>query len=118
MERKTCEVELFGRKVLLAERSYEVEKAMTDSLEKDPALKESEALYVCLLEAGLSVNRKWWRFWDNYKYKYKYLIKKCSSTRIAELAFQVLILEGQSRDELTGKKKIAENQSQEDTSKG
>jgi hypothetical protein len=104
MERKTCEVELFGRKVLLAERSaMDVLDVLEAAQHAKDITRELRLMAVVISQSLLSANKK------ERKYKPRYLLSNLSPAQISELSGKVFELEGFVDD----KKKVTESPSQE-----
>ena len=102
-ERKTKEINLFGRKFLLSERNASDAISLTDFSNKNPDNNITILVYkaTSIIEASLRFNYlylHWYEFFKKIKLKrllsQKSLIENLSQQQIFSLAQEVLKLEG------------------------
>lgn len=106
------EIELFGKKVLLSERTArDVEKLRLYSKNTEGSISDSVFQSAVMVRDALQINfkkLKWWqivkRLWLKQICNEKYLIKHLSERVIFKLSEKVLVLEGVDIEAL--KKKI------------
>ncbi len=106
------EIELFGKKVLLSERTArDVEKLRLYSQKTEGSISDSVFQSAVMVRDALQINfkkLKWWqivkRLWFKKICNEKYLIKHLSERVIFKLSEKVLVLEGVDIEAL--KKKI------------
>lgn len=115
LERKTLEVELFGKKLLLSERDAKDVLMLANYAEKacDNTIQNNLVQAAAVLEASLHINyanTKWYEF-NKKKLKKllssQSLLKELSQRQIIDLAFDVLKMEGLVSDkkEINSEKK-------------
>ena len=119
MVRKQKEIELFGEKLILAERTVADVRALEIFVSQqngqmgDESVKMQSVITVILDGLKLNIKRlKWYEIFKRMKYKRmfkaRYLIKNLTNNQLHELWKDVLTLEGQKIEENSKKKERPE----------